>query len=401
MAQVDTSIYGNLLRPPKSVAEYSAEMDQAEQNRLGLQQSRMNLLGAQQAQQDQQAMRALYQQPDFNPQTDEGIKQLMRISPQAGAAAMKARQDAMKAEADIGHVNAQTAKEKVLTEKEQLQTAIAKQSQLGQVARAAKNQADWDIGLQIAQSLGIDVSQVPKVFSPDTARVVADQVMTGAQQLEQVWKQKGYDLDVAKAGEQVRHNKASEGLTARGQNMTDARQRDANEISKSLTNEKKQMEIDTLKRQKEGAISAAGNQIAVIDKALNHPGLETSVGLSGKIDPRNYIPGTDAADFKTVLDQIGGSAFLQAFESLKGGGQITEVEGKKATDAIARLNRAQSDKEFKQSLNDLRQVMTAGYKRLTGNEYQGQSGGKKVVRTGTLNGRKVVQYDDGKTDYAD
>ena len=70
-----------------------------------------------------------------------------------------------------------------------------------------------------------------------------------------------------------------------------------------------------------------------------------------------------------VLDQLGGAAFLQAFESLKGGGQITEVEGKKATDAMARLNRAQSDGEFELALRELREIMTAGYKRLAGVDY--------------------------------
>lgn len=139
----------------------------------------------------------------------------------------------------------------------------------------------------------------------------------------------------------------------------------------------KQSERNDAKDAKRAAISA---QIAVIDKALAHPGRATSTGLSGTIDPRNYIPGTDAADFRAVLDQIGGTAFLQAFESLKGGGQITEVEGKKATDAIARLSRAQSDKEFEQSLRDLREVMVSGQKRLGE-----QAGGAQATPAGASN----------------
>jgi hypothetical protein len=162
---------------------------------------------------------------------------------------------------------------------------------------------------------------------------------------------------------------AGRAVTRRGQDLTDARARDANDINKILTNEKKQLEVDALKRGKESAIAATANQVAVIDKALNHPGRATATGLSGTLDPRNYIAGTDATDFRVVLDQIGGAAFLQAFESLKGGGAITEVEGKRATDAIARLNRAQSDGEFESALNELRSVMTEGYKRLSGKEY--------------------------------
>lgn len=117
---------------------------------------------------------------------------------------------------------------------------------------------------------------------------------------------------------------------------------------------------------KEAQRASIQSQIAVIDKAINHPGRETATGLSGVIDPRNYIAGRDAKDFQVVLGQLQGSAFLQAFESLKGGGQITEIEGKKATDAIARLDRAQSDKEFLVALEELRAIMERGLNRLGG-----------------------------------
>lgn len=60
-------------------------------------------------------------------------------------------------------------------------------------------------------------------------------------------------------------------------------------------------------------------------------------------------------DTEERLAQLSGGAFLQAFESLKGGGQITEIEGKKATDALARLsNLKQSDAGYMQALKDFR-----------------------------------------------
>jgi hypothetical protein len=171
---------------------------------------------------------------------------------------------------------------------------------------------------------------------------------------------------------------ASNSTTQRGQNMTDSRARESNGIARELGITKKELEIDKMREeatgrgnQKQAAIGSVKNQIAVIDKALEHKGRTTGTGLSGSLDPRNYIPGTNATDFKVVVDQIGGAAFLQAFESLKGGGQITEVEGKKATDAMARLNRSQSDEEFKVALTDLRKVMSDGLGRM--------SAGEKVV----------------------
>lgn len=149
--------------------------------------------------------------------------------------------------------------------------------------------------------------------------------------------------------------------------------REANRIMQGLNIQEKELKLEELQgkreernRAKDAQQASIAAQIAVIDKALAHPGREAATGLSGVLDPRNYVPGTNPRDFQVVLDQIGGTAFLQAFESLKGGGQITEVEGKKATDAIARLNRAQSDEEFQRSLMDLREVMQKGQERLNG-----------------------------------
>lgn len=111
------------------------------------------------------------------------------------------------------------------------------------------------------------------------------------------------------------------------------------------------------------AVRSADQTITLLNKALAHPGRTTATGQSGLLDPRNYVPGTDATDFRVLLDQIKGRTFLEAFESLKGSGQITEVEGRKATEAIGRLNTAQSDAEFEQALRDLMGVAEAGKQR--------------------------------------
>ena len=108
------------------------------------------------------------------------------------------------------------------------------------------------------------------------------------------------------------------------------------------------------------AVAKADQSITLIDQMIKHPGRETATGVSGALDPRNYLPGTSARDFQVRAKQLTGQAFLAAFESLKGGGHITEIEGQKATEAIARLDRSQSDDEFMQSLKDLRLVLQQG-----------------------------------------
>lgn len=106
------------------------------------------------------------------------------------------------------------------------------------------------------------------------------------------------------------------------------------------------------------AVSQAG--IDAIDRLLTHRGLKSGTGLNSLLDPRNRIPGTDAYDFGALVDQVKGKAFLEAFNTLRGGGQITEVEGKKATDAIAALDRGQSPEQFMQNLRLLKGIMAQG-----------------------------------------
>lgn len=103
-------------------------------------------------------------------------------------------------------------------------------------------------------------------------------------------------------------------------------------------------------------ISTADDTLAVVEKALNHPGRAVATGGS-MYDPRNYLPGTPQRDFGVILEQLKGKTFLQAFESLKGAGAITEQEGKAATDAFARLNRAQSDGAFVEALQELQTLL--------------------------------------------
>jgi hypothetical protein len=55
--------------------------------------------------------------------------------------------------------------------------------------------------------------------------------------------------------------------------------------------------------------------------------------------------------------QIEGKTFLEAFESLRGGGAITEVEGAKGQQAISRMNKAQSEVEYIKAARELQDVV--------------------------------------------
>ncbi len=75
--------------------------------------------------------------------------------------------------------------------------------------------------------------------------------------------------------------------------------------------------------------------------------------------------GTEQANADSLARQVEGQTFLQAFQSLRGGGAITDVEGQKGTAAIARLQRSQTKKEYISSLKDARAIFQTGLDRIS------------------------------------
>jgi hypothetical protein len=94
-------------------------------------------------------------------------------------------------------------------------------------------------------------------------------------------------------------------------------------------------------------------------KSKPHPGFENAVGATWLPGAR-FVPGTDVAGFMSRFDQIKGASFLEAFESLKNGGAITEKEGQKGTDAINRMSTSTDEKEFIRAALDLQDVIRKG-----------------------------------------
>jgi hypothetical protein len=90
-----------------------------------------------------------------------------------------------------------------------------------------------------------------------------------------------------------------------------------------------------------------------------HPGFENAVGATW-VPGARFVPGTDAAGFQALQDQIEGTAFLSAFEALKGGGAISEKEGAKATAARLRMTLAQDEKEYVKAAREFQDIVRTG-----------------------------------------
>jgi hypothetical protein len=95
---------------------------------------------------------------------------------------------------------------------------------------------------------------------------------------------------------------------------------------------------------------------------------------------KNFImSGSKAAGLQAKLDQVRGGNFLQAIQSMKGTGQITEIEGAKAEQALARLNQSQSDADFKKSLADYQKIIGDIYNAAQQRAGMGQRANSGVV----------------------
>lgn len=218
MATVDTGIYQNYLKPPKSIQEYQTEAATAESNQLGLQGARINLIGQQQAQADEQALRELYKQPDFNPQSAEGIAKLYRVNPKAGAAAQAALLGAQKTQATIDKEKATAAK----TNDEAAGLRLKQYRDTLNFVDTPQGAARW---LKAQYDDPITAPQMAGLGSFEQAVTRIPQDPQGFQQ----WRQQaalGMEKHITAMQTAKRdaateaHQKATEGLTAHGQNMT-------------------------------------------------------------------------------------------------------------------------------------------------------------------------------------
>ena len=109
-----------------------------------------------------------------------------------------------------------------------------------------------------------------------------------------------------------------------------------------------------------GDAKVVNNQIVATQGKGPHPGFSSAVGAGIGL---RFIPGTPASDFQERFREVTSGAFLEAFESLRGGGSITEKEGEKATAAKTRMSLAQSEKEFVTAAREYQSIIRDGVKR--------------------------------------
>jgi hypothetical protein len=100
-----------------------------------------------------------------------------------------------------------------------------------------------------------------------------------------------------------------------------------------------------------------------IDQFISNKGFNEVFGQLDQYRPK-WSHSNAGADALARYEQLTGVSFLSAYQMLKGGGAITDIEGQKAGAAMARLNRAQGEEEAKQALIDFKDAVDTGLRKL-------------------------------------
>jgi hypothetical protein len=101
---------------------------------------------------------------------------------------------------------------------------------------------------------------------------------------------------------------------------------------------------------------AAQRLFGQLDNVMSDPNLKNVTGVEAYLP--TLLPKNVTTEEKAK--QLTSGAFVQSFKDLKGGGAITEIEGKKATSALARLeNLRQDDAGYVEALNDFKREVVA------------------------------------------
>ena len=230
----------------------------------------------------------------------------------------------------------------------ELQTAVRAFPQLGQDLVKQQLQPDEIVW----QDLGGKKVGVSKRTGKPVDGAELGMTMTPQQEYQAEWDMYKFKNSSASDVLQANTSRRGQDITLRGQNLTDARGKEANQIAsetKALQAAKLRSEIQDSISGEVSGLDATQRSMGTVKRLLEHPGMKSAVGF-GFIPNYNAIPGTDQADFLAELDTFKSQMFLPMVQQLKGMGALSNAEGQKLTDAVGALNPKMSEKRFKESL---------------------------------------------------
>lgn len=228
-------------------------------------------------------------------------------------------------------------------------------------AQRAENEAPADLRIKNAKAVGDEAEAVTKGV--------------GAKYAEQ-----GILLDLEKKGWDVKKIKADIDI-AREDNRIKAMNAAIAREGNSLKRQELQLKIeDTISarddkiREKtakaESGISAMDNMLNTVERVLKNPALNDVLGsLEGAaFYPNTAVAGAsalnpftssgdDRADAIALIETLGSQAFLSQVPTVQGMGSLSNAEGEKLQSALQNLSRKQSEKQFRENMNEVKRLV--------------------------------------------
>lgn len=311
----------------------------------------------------------------FDPTSPDYIQKVMQLNPELGSKLQSQKRADEKLELETTGANLKNISDTLALYKPRIDAALTPESRLAVHDEMhsdptlklffANKGASEDLGRQQIVAAG---------QSPQTWRAFLNQSNEAFRKTQSDLNKAYYDStkeqrDVA-AEARAELKSAQEAIAAKNAQDPDFQQKMA--AARALGEETVKSDVKAL-QMIPAAVQTATQAVNLIDSLIGkrdyngdllkgsapHPGFETAVGQTTRPGLK-YISGSDTSNFIARLNQIQGAAFLQAFETLKGGGAISEVEGTKATVAINRMSTSQSEAEFIAAAKDFKDALQGG-----------------------------------------
>jgi len=347
---IDTSIYGNIQQPQienplNALAKVSQVKAMQNQNRL----ADLAYGTAQREQESQNALADAYKSA-VDPTTGAVDRnKLMTSLAQGGQGAKLPGIQKQFSEMDAAALTQQKAK---------LENTSQQLELVGRYMTAAKqNPAMYpQLVAQLREVIPGGGKDLPDQYDPSVVDATINRAMSVKESIAAHQKDLDFQLEMQKFAYQQQNDAANRGVTMRGQNMTDSRQRDANDIKRSEAQQAKD-------QAKAGQVASFDTMLGTLDRLSKHPGLHRSVGVIGAFPTS---PGSDSANFQAELNTFQSQAFVPMVAQLKGMGALSDAEGKKLTAAVGALDPKMGEQAFRDSIARITKDMKAARDRVSG-----------------------------------
>lgn len=113
----------------------------------------------------------------------------------------------------------------------------------------------------------------------------------------------------------------------------------------------------------ESGAAAMDNMLNTVERILKNPSLNNVVGSIEGTMPA--VISDEAADAIALIDQLGSQAFISQIPNIKGMGSLSNAEGDKLQSSLQNLGRRQSEKQFRESAQEVMRLVKKGRETLS------------------------------------